>query len=177
MLAFQKDYDKAPLAVRFPKKEYAAFDVAAFLKSAHLASYNPFTAEVLASGKEVLLLSEGVFADKALAVRELLQAQKMSAAVMDVRCLRPLPVAQLLRALRGKRLLVTIENHGLTGGLGDLVSHALRQKGVAIRHLAFGYPEEAVPHGSISDIEAIYGLTPQKIAAQILRAMRSKPGR
>ncbi|HNL54250.1 MAG TPA: transketolase C-terminal domain-containing protein [Turneriella sp.] len=96
---------------------------------------------------------------------------------MDLRCLRPLPVAQLLRALRGKKLLVTLENHGLTGGVGDLVGQALRQKGVAIRHLALGYPEEVVPHGSISDIEDIYGLTPQKIAAQIVRAMRSKPSR
>jgi 1-deoxy-D-xylulose-5-phosphate synthase len=176
MLAFQKDYEEAPLAVRFPKKEYTAFDVPTFLRSANLESYDPFMAEVLARGKEILLLSEGVFAEKALAVRELLQAQKISAEVMDVRCVRPLPVAQLLRALRGKKLLVTLENHGLTGGMGDLVGHMLRQKGVAIRHLALGYPEEAVPHGSISDIEDIYGLTPQKIAAQILRAMRSKPG-
>ncbi|MFZ5630826.1 MAG: 1-deoxy-D-xylulose-5-phosphate synthase [Spirochaetota bacterium] len=174
MLAFQRQYDAAPLAVRFPKKEYQPFDIAAFLKHATLSSYNPFTAEVLAPGKQVLLLSEGTFADKALAVRDLLQAQKISAEVMDLRCIRPLPVAQLVRALRDKKLLVTLENHGLTGGVGDLVGQALRQKNIAIRHLALGYPEEVVPHGSIADIEEIYGLTPQKIAAQIVRAVRSK---
>jgi 1-deoxy-D-xylulose-5-phosphate synthase len=174
ILAFQRQYDAAPLAVRFPKKEYKAFDIAEFLKHARLADYNPFAAEVLAPGKQVLLLSEGTFADKALAVRDLLLTQKISAEVMDLRCIRPLPVAQVIRALRGKKLLVTLENHGLTGGVGDLVGQALRKKGVAIRHLAFGFPEEVVPHGSISDIEDIYGLTQQKIAAQIVRAMRAR---
>jgi 1-deoxy-D-xylulose-5-phosphate synthase len=174
MLAFQLQFDAAPLAVRFPKKEFKPFDVAAFLQRARLADYNPFAAEVLAPGSDVLLVSEGTFAEKALAVRKLLQMKKISAKVMDLRCLRPMPAAQVIRALRGKKLLVTLENHGLTGGVGDLVGHCLREKGVAIRHLAFGFPSEPVPHGSIAEIEAIYGLTPQDIARQILRALRHK---
>lgn len=171
MLAFQRNYTTAPLAVRFPKKEYAAFDVAAYLRHCDLPSYDPFSAEILARGKHILLLSEGTFADKALAVRDLLQARKISAEVMDLRCVHPIPVRQLVRALSGKKLLVTLENHGLTGGVGDLVGQALRREGITLRHLALGYPAEVVPHGSIADIEELYALTPEKIAAQIVRTL------
>lgn len=174
MLAFQLHYDAGPLAVRFPKKEFPAFDVAAALQSVKTARYNPFRAEVLARGSQVLLLSEGVFAEKALGARALLHEHKISAEVMDVRSLKPLPIAQILRSLRGKKLLVTLENHGLTGGLGDLVGHALRNRGVAIQHLAIGYPDAVVPHGAIADIESLYGLTAEKIAAQVRKALRGR---
>lgn len=172
MLAFQLRYDAGPLAVRFPKKEFPAFAISAVLQSAKAARYNPFMPEVLARGNQVLLLSEGVFAEKALAARELLQKHQISAEVMDVRSLKPLPLAAILRHLRGKKLLVTLENHGLTGGLGDLVGQALRNRGVLIHHLALGYPDTVVPHGAIADIEALYGLTAEKIAVQIQKALR-----
>ena len=77
-----------------------------------------------------------------------------------------------LRALKGKKLLVTLENHGLTGGLADLVDAALREQKARPPHLALGYPEEIVPHGSISDIENMYGLSPAKIAARIRKNLK-----
>lgn len=172
MLAFMQNYTEAPIAVRFPKKEYPATDIALMLKSYKSAKYNPFSAELLAPGKQVLILSEGTFADKALATRDILAKLKVSAAVMDVRSVRPLPQAQILRVLKGKKLLVTLENHGLTGGLGDLLGRALRDSGESIKHLALGFPEEVVPHGSISDIEALYGLTPEKIAERIRKKLK-----
>jgi deoxyxylulose-5-phosphate synthase len=171
MLAFLRNYDAGPIAVRFPKKEFASFDLPAALKVAD-TKYNPFSAVSLAKGTQVLILSEGVFAAHALAARELLAKAKISAEVMDVRSLRPLPLAQILRALKGKKLLVTLENHGLTGGLADLLAAALRGQKTRPPHLALGYPEEVVPHGSIAEIEDMYGLSPAKIAARIGKAFR-----
>jgi len=167
MLAFMRTYDSGPIAVRFPKREFAPIDIAAATK----AKYNPFKAQVLAAGKQVVILSEGVFAEKALAAREILAKKKITASVIDIRSLKPLPQTQIIAALKQKKLLVTLENHGVTGGLGDLVSALLRQKQVAIRHLALGYPDEVVHHGSIGDVEKQYNLTPEKIASQIIAAL------
>lgn len=169
MLAFLRNYNEGPIAVRFPKKEFASFDLGAALKAAD-TKYNPFSAVSLAKGTQVLILSEGVFAAHALAARDLLAKAKISAEVMDVRSLRPLPLAQIQRALKGKKLLVTLENHGLTGGLADLLDAALRGQKARPPHLALGYPEEIVPHGSIGEIEDMYGLSPAKIARKIAQA-------
>ncbi len=172
MLAFMRTYDEHPIAVRFPKKEFAIFDIAALLKKKSTKPYNPFEAELLQPGSQVLLLSEGTFAAKALEVREILATKKISTAVMDVRALHPLPIAQILKSVKNKKLLVTIENHGLTGGLADLTAKALAKESVSVKHLAFGYPSEVVPHGSIAEIEEAYGLTPPKIAHEILKKLR-----
>ncbi|MBL8033649.1 MAG: 1-deoxy-D-xylulose-5-phosphate synthase [Leptospiraceae bacterium] len=174
MLGFMQKYDAGPIAVRFPKKEFAPFDLKPVLKAGRDKAYNPFSAQLLAKGRDILILSEGVFAQHALKARELLMANGISAEVMDVRSLRPLPLGDITRALRGKKLLVTLENHGLTGGLADLVSAALRDKKIKIPQLAIGYPEEVVPHGSIADIEDLYGLSPAKLADRIRRASRPK---
>lgn len=171
MLAFMAHYNEGPIAVRFPKKEFSAFDIAAAAKKPGKAGYNPFFAEILARGKDVLILSEGVFAEKALAAREILLSSKITAEVMDVRSLKPLPSAQILKALKGKKLIVTLENHGLVGGLGDLTARLLRENDVAIRHRAMGFPDEVVHHGSISDIEKLYKLSPADIAATVKRAL------
>lgn len=167
MLKFMAHYHTGPIAVRFPKKDFTAFDIAGHLKTQAKRHYNPFSAEVLARGKDVLILTEGVFAAKGLAVRELLGKKKIDAEIVDVRSLKPLPEAQIVRALKGKKLLVTLENHGLTGGLADLLRGLLARHNVHIRHLALGYPDEVVHHGTIADIEEQYGLMPAAIAKKI----------
>jgi len=172
MLAYLMHDSAGPVAVRFPKKEFAPFDLKAEIKSVRTKKYNPFSAERLADGSQVLILSEGVFAEKALAAREILAGAKISAEVIDVKAVHPLPMPQLLRALKGKKLLATIENHGATGGLADLVSKQLREHGVQIHHEAFAFPDEVVPHGSIADIEEACGLSPESIATRIRRSLR-----
>ena len=82
-------------------------------------------------------------------------------------------MAQILRALKGKKLIATIENHGTTGGLADLLSRQLREHAVQIRHEAFAFPDEVVPHGTISDIEKACGLSGEAIAARIGRSLKA----
>ncbi|HRP68988.1 MAG TPA: transketolase C-terminal domain-containing protein, partial [Turneriella sp.] len=171
MLTFAAHYNESPLAIRFPKKEYALFDIAAVVQSAAKKKYNPFTAESLASGKDVLILSEGVFAAKALESRALLAKKKIAAAVLDVRSLKPLPTKQILNAVKNKKLIVTLENHGLVGGLGDLTARLLTERNIKIKHLALGYPDTVVAHGSIGEIEKQYGLTAEKIAESIYHSL------
>lgn len=167
MLRFMAHFGDGPIAVRFPKKEFAAFDIAAHLKSAARKRYNPFAAEILARGRQVLILTEGVFAAKGLEVRELLARKKIDAEVVDVRCLKPMPEAQIVRSLKGKKLVVTLENHGLVGGLADMTRGLLAKHHLPVRHLGFGYPDEVVHHGTIADIEEQYGLTPREITRKI----------
>lgn len=173
MLAFMAHYDEGPIAVRFPKKDFAIQDPAAALKKSAKA-YNPFSAQVLARGKDVLILSEGVFAEKALAAREQLLKSKIAAEVIDVRSIKPLPAQQILKAAKGKKLIVTLENHGIVGGLGDLTSKLLREHDVLIKHRALGFPDEVVHHGSIADMEKLYGLTGEQVAQKILKEIKKK---
>ena len=66
---------------------------------------------------------------------------------------------------------LTLNYLQLTGGLADLLDAAMRAQKTKPPHLALGYPEEIVPHGSISDIEDLYGLSPAKIAKRIGQAL------
>ncbi len=177
MLAYAGHDNSGPIAIRFPKKDFEPFNLSAATRAARAKSYNPFAAEKLAPGSQVLILSEGVFAEKALLAREILQKQKISAEVMDVRSLRPLPTQQILRSAKGKKLIVTLENHGITGGLADLLSQQLRAHSISIAHEAFAFPDEVVPHGTIADIEDAYGLSSQKIALRIARRLKKKSSR
>jgi 1-deoxy-D-xylulose-5-phosphate synthase len=172
MLRFMEFYDSGPIAVRFPKKEFATFEISKLVATLKKDKYNPFSAEQLATGKDVLILTEGVFAERALAVREVLHTRKIQATVVDVRCLRPLPEKQILKFLKNKKAVVTLENHGIVGGLGDLLGAVLRAHGVHTRHLALGYPADIIHHGQIADIEKQYGLHTEGVAESISRFVK-----
>jgi len=57
----------------------------------------------------------------ALEAASLLEASAIAATVLAVSSLRPFPAEEVLQAASGARLVVTVENHGVEGGLGSLV--------------------------------------------------------
>jgi transketolase len=130
-------------------------------------------------GKEVAILVTGVPLYRALAARELLAAEGISARVVELHTLKPLDV-ELVRACAAETgALVTVEEHSVIGGLYGAVAETLAAGGwVPVE--AVGIRDTYCCTGP--DPETLWdhvGLRPQDIAAAarraLARAARARP--
>ncbi len=86
-------------------------------------------------------------------------AEDLDATVANMRFVKPLDGNMLQRLASGHRLLVTIEENAVAGGVGSAVAEwlAARDLNVPVRHI--GLEDRYLPHGSREDLLAAAGLT------------------
>ncbi len=115
---------------------------------------------VRSSSKDaVTLVGAGVTLHEALAAHERLAQDGVAARVIDLYSLKPVDVATLQKAAAETRGFVTVEDHGLQGGLGEAVAAAVAGR-APVEMLGVseiprsGTPAELMRHHGI-DAEAI----------------------
>ncbi|CAJ1583660.1 1-deoxy-D-xylulose-5-phosphate synthase [[Mycobacterium] wendilense] len=151
-----------PTALRFPKGDVGA-DIPA-LRRVDGIDVLAEPAEGLAS--DVLLVAVGPMATMALAAAQRLLTQGIGVTVVDPRWVLPVPAA-LGRLAREHKLVVTLEDNGVAGGVGSAVSAALRSNEIDVPCRDVGVPQEFLAHASRGQVFDEIGLTDQNIARRI----------
>ena len=156
------DVDDGPTALRFPKGDVGE-DIPALERRSGVdvlsvpdAGLNP----------DVLLVSVGAFASMALAVAKRLHNQGIGVTVIDPRWVLPVSDGVLDLAAQHK-LLVTLEDSGVNGGVGSAVSAALRSAEIDIPCRDLGLPQEFYDHASRGELLADLGLRDPDVARRI----------
>jgi 1-deoxy-D-xylulose-5-phosphate synthase len=79
-----------------------------------------------------------------------------------------LPVPEALGELaRGPKLVVTVEDGGVRGGVGSAVSAALRAADIDVPCRDLGVPQRFLDHAARGEVLAEAGLTEQNVARQV----------
>jgi transketolase len=136
-------------------------------------------AQLLRDGQDVLVVCCGphpVLAAHGAAA--LLDAEGVRCAVLNMHTLKPLDITGLASAAAGKTLVVTVEEHWRSGGLGDAVSDAL--SGVAsARVVRLGVPDTfSTTVGGHAELLDEFGINAAGVASVIRRALdpSTRPG-
>jgi transketolase len=118
-------------------------------------------AVLLRPGSDVTLVAAGVMVAPALEAAGLLEADGISAAVLNLSTIRPIDRESIVAAAeRGP--IVTVEEHTVYGGLGSAVAEVVvTSRPVRMRML--GVPGVFAPTGSAELLLAHFGLTPDGI--------------
>jgi 1-deoxy-D-xylulose-5-phosphate synthase len=161
-LAEALDIDDGPTALRFPKGDVGE-DIPALERRAGVD-----VLAVPAGGlhTDVLLLAIGAFAKMALGVAKRLHNQGIGVTVVDPRWVLPVPEMVREMALQHK-LVVTMEDNGMAGGVASAVSAALRGAEIDIPCRDVGLPQQFYEHASRGEVLADLELTDQDVARRI----------
>ncbi|MFS8499359.1 MAG: 1-deoxy-D-xylulose-5-phosphate synthase, partial [Micromonosporaceae bacterium] len=116
--------------------------------------------------RDVLLVAVGAFGHLGVEVAQRVTEHGYGVTVVDPRWVRPVP-AELVELARDHRLVVTVEDGVVAGGIGDAVAATLRQAGLAVPVRTLGVPVDWHPHGSRAEILADLGLTAQDVARDV----------
>jgi 1-deoxy-D-xylulose-5-phosphate synthase len=116
---------------------------------------------------DVLLVAVGPFALTAVQVADLLAPEGISVTVVDPRWV--LPVSDtVVKLAENYRLVVTLEDGGVHGGIGSTVSARLRAAGVDVLTRDVGVPQHFLDHASRAQIHEELGLTAGEVARRIV---------
>lgn len=162
------DAEEAKRAVRAA----VAIDGPVYLRLARLATpvfsegmpFEVGKANVLREGKDVALITCGLMVETCMQATELLKAQGIDAAVINMHTIKPLDEA-VVRRYAAKMPLFTVEEHSIIGGLGDAVAAVVAEHGGKLKKI--GINDCFGQSGKPDELLDYYGLTGEKIAATV----------
>ena len=124
-------------------------------------------ATVLSEGTDVLLVACGEMVRPIQEAAKLLNSQGISTGALDMYCVKPLDKEGLLKAAKGKRLIVTVEEHAPFGGLGSMVAQVISANDPK-RVINLALPDSPVITGTSKEVFEYYGLTGSGIVKTVL---------
>lgn len=130
-------------------------------------------AEIITRGTDVGVLVYGVLLREAHEATRRLQERGISVRLVNLRTLKPIDAAEIIATARATRLLVTIEDHFLSGGLFTIVSEILVRHGARARVHPISFGERWFQPGLLRDVLAVEGLRGDQLAARIATALGS----
>ena len=117
----------------------------------------------LRRGTDVAIIACGEMVRPANEAAKLLEAQGMSATVLDMYCVKPLDNAAVIEAAQNAKLVVTVEEHAPFGGLGSMVAQVVGEHCPRkVKNLAL--PDAPVITGTSPEVFHYYGLDAEGIA-------------
>lgn len=129
--------------------------------------------ESLASGSDMAIMALGAMAGEALEATSLLAAEGIGAAVGVVSTLNPSPVDDIAAALEEVPLVLTVEAHYGTGGLGSLVAEVIAERGLDCRLVRCAVDE--MPRGVVGTqtyLHGVHGLDAPTLVRRAVEAMQ-----
>ena len=103
----------------------------------------------LREGTDIAILATGTMVYNALEAAKLLEEKGISAEVIDFHTIKPLDVESIM-SVCDKKLIVTVEEHSIYGGLGSAVAEVLASLKTAPKQLIIGV-KDRYPHAGSYD--------------------------
>lgn len=122
-------------------------------------------ATVAKEGKDVAIVACGEMVKPALDAAKLLEKEGISAAVLDMYCVKPFDKETLLQVVSGVKAVITAEEHAPFGGLGSMVSQAVGSE-CPKKVVNLSLPDAPVITGTSKEVFDYYGLNAEGIAAK-----------
>ncbi len=131
-------------------------------------------AEVVATGTDVTLLVYGMLFEETLKTKTILEKEGLSVGLVNMRSLKPLDEKAILDAAKNSRLLVTIEDHFLTGGLYTMVAETFLRHHTTAHVLPIALHEKWFKPALLQEVLKFEGFTGEKIAHNIITELEKK---
>ncbi len=129
----------------------------------------PFTigkADVLRSGKDITVVACGIMVKQALLAAETLAKENIELEVINAASIKPFDQATLLQSVNKTKLVVSMEEHQVNGGLGSTVAEIL-VKNLPVPQCMIGIEDQFGQSGTVDELMAHYKLDVPNILLRI----------
>lgn len=128
-------------------------------------------ATVLRKGEDVLLVACGEMVKPAYEAAKLLEEKGVSATVLDMYCVKPLDKDTLLTYAEKVQLVITVEEHAPTGGLGSMVSQVVGAHSPK-KVINLTLPDAPVITGNSKEVFDYYGLNAKGVMEAAIESLK-----
>tara|TARA_B100000965_G_C19602670_1_gene763754 strand:- start:7631 stop:8608 length:978 start_codon:yes stop_codon:yes gene_type:complete len=121
----------------------------------------------LEDGKDIAIIATGTMVHKALEARKKLKEQKIDCSVTNIHTISPIDKDLIEELAMNSKLLVSIEEHNIQGGLGTAISEINTKLKNSAPQLFIGIPPKYSEAGDYHFLLDKFGLTSEKITEKI----------
>ncbi len=117
----------------------------------------------LRDGNDVTIVATGLMVSEALQAADILEAEGIHARVLNIHTIKPLDQELICKAAAETKLLITVEEHSIIGGLGGAVCEAVASE-IPTKVVRIGVQDEFGHSGPAVDLLKEFGLCASNIA-------------
>lgn len=130
----------------------------------------PGRAFKMSDGDDLVIFATGSMVSVAMKAQKKLTESGINASIYDVHTIKPFDAGAVVNE-KEKKLIVSIEEHSIVGGLGSAISEVLAEQTTHGRLLRFGTSDKYEAAGNYNYMLEVHGLTPENIANTIIKKM------
>ena len=151
----------SPLYLRFGKKPM--MDISNENKDFKIGK-----AKFVTKGEDVLLIASGETVQRAYLAAQLLSEKNIHATVISMHTIKPFDAKMFLTESKKSKVIISIEEHSIYGGLGEQCASLLAQHNINAKFQILGIPDEYMINGTQSDVLDYYNMSPEKISNTVI---------
>ncbi len=125
----------------------------------------------LADGKDVTIIATGLMVQQAMAAKDVLAGDGISARVINIHTIKPIDKDIIIKAAKETGAIVTAEEHSIIGGLGSAVAEVLSEN-FPVKMLRVGVNDIFGKSGKPAALLEEYGLTANNIVANVKKLLQ-----
>ena len=124
---------------------------------------------VIQKGKDLIFIVTGTLMEEVIKATKIIEEEKgLTSTIVDIHTIKPLDKELILKEVKGKEMVFTIEEHGIIGGLGSAISEILSESKKPVRVVKIGANDKFTKViGSRSYLRKNLGLDAEGIVKRI----------
>jgi 1-deoxy-D-xylulose-5-phosphate synthase len=158
---------QSPVAIRYPRGDSELYNKP---KDSQLLQLGK--AEIICEGEDVVIWAVGNMVATAFECVTCLKEKGISATVINSRFIKPFDEQLLIKLCNDNKLLVSLEDNVLDGGMAETIALLLNQKNININYVALGIPNSFIPHGDVTLLKKELGLDKESVCNTIIKKLK-----
>ena len=123
---------------------------------------------VIREGEKIVIVSSGPILKEAIAAADQLQTEGRDIGVVGIHTIKPFDADLINKIAKKAKLIVSVEEHFLIGGLGSAIAEVMAESGTGARLLRMGVDDQFVKYtGSQKYLRGVLGLDVSGIVKKI----------
>lgn len=126
-------------------------------------------AEIISEGTDAAILVYGFLLGEAVKAKEILEAQGKSVRLINLRTVKPIDEEAILKSAKECKLILTLEDHFLTGGLYSIIAEFFLRNQITAKVIPVAMDNKWFKPVLGQDLLEYEGFTGKQIAEKILK--------
>ena len=123
-------------------------------------------------GKDIAIFATGSMVHNSIEATKILKDSKIFPSVINIHTLNSSDNNAISKIIERLKLIITVEEHSIVGGLGSVISEIKSLKNIHCKHISIALPCNYDVSGEYDYLKNINSLTPEKIAERVKREFR-----
>lgn len=135
----------------------------------HSKDFEIGKAEIISTGKDITIIVYGMLFSQAMEAKEILEKQNLSVGLINLRTVKPIDEKAIIEASKNSKLIVTLEDHFLTGGLFSITAEIFLKNKIMSEVMPIALKDKWFKPVLLGEVLEYEGFTGEKIAERILK--------